>query len=802
MPRYPHLKDAPQAFGPGREVFEQIPGEFDYARWGADRAHARLMTVPWCGDYENVVAFGSDEARDAWIDAQPCHEFDMADRRAPERTLKVDVPYTSAVEYNYLVVDLPPETSEGDELPGVSTTRVSRFCYFVTDCEARAGSTTNLFLSLDVWTTFINRVAVRAMTLECGHAPMAETSADEYLTQPNAHASHLMTPDVAVGGASFGRPAGVCSFNDTDMYLAIASTSDWDQYSGGKYGVVAARPVRATQDVPATRIYAVDSEDGIAALNAVTSSAPALIPTIKALFLVQKSLVQSVGTATVGGVDFAILTSPRTTRDLLRLDKSMFGYDGRYENIAKLYTSPYAVIEVTDGNGAVRRINVEDTNGNLELSVSLSLVWPSLAIDCQIAGVGATWDEIYIRGLSGQRHYSYFGSWTDAIFSLSIPTFEVFQRPSTAYDYQAHYVNAQRQTAASNQLASELASNSTARTNAANSADNVTANNAVSVGASTTITAQNVSSATSGANATTAKVTQDVAADLNSMYASLIAEQAVLAVAATNNDAQATANAAGTVASGIVGTVANAATGNIAGAIGSAVSAIGGLASQGASWSAANASIAVSQSNSQALYAASTESATQKNANANTYTETATTISNTSLTNNTATQNSAATSIASNNASLINTNAQNTKTTADANANRSYDTATSAIANDTAQAALTPPLEAGAFAHTDHAVTRPLAIFANVRTANPGEIQRAGDKMLRYGYDADFYWELDDWQPCEHFCYWRGRDVWCAGAQSVAERYQSAVKEIIMRGTTVWSVPEEIGQVSIYDNGF
>ena len=41
---------------------------FDYSRFKPN-ARLKMCNVPWCGDYENVVKFENDTARDAWFDA-------------------------------------------------------------------------------------------------------------------------------------------------------------------------------------------------------------------------------------------------------------------------------------------------------------------------------------------------------------------------------------------------------------------------------------------------------------------------------------------------------------------------------------------------------------------------------------------------------------------------------------------------------------------------------------------------------------------------------------------------------------
>lgn len=95
-----------------------------------------------------------------------------------------------------------------------------------------------------------------------------------------------------------------------------------------------------------------------------------------------------------------------------------------------------------------------------------------------------------------------------------------------------------------------------------------------------------------------------------------------------------------------------------------------------------------------------------------------------------------------------------------------------------------------------------MMVQATVVTQAPGEIALAGDHMLRYGYACDFAWHVTDWCPCERFCFWRASDVWMSGAGNVAERYQQQLKSILLRGVTVWKDPNDIGSVSVYDNGF
>lgn len=803
MPRFPHLKDAPAAFGPGRALYEQIPGEFDQGRWSEAQAHAKLMCVPWCGDYDNVVAFASDEARDEWLDAQEGHAFATDWRRPPEGTYKVEVPYATALLYNYLVLDLPTPTSDAEPLPGVSDSSFKRLCYFVTDARQSAASTTELSIELDVWTTFIGSLEVSYLQLAQGHAPMAEVTPAQYLDDPAARSRHLLAPDVSAGGPSYAASSHEALLAD-DVTVVIFTTARLTSGWGGKYGATPADNLNYNGAATTTAVaWAVAAGDLDALIVDVVEQHPSFLQTVQGIASIPTRLLSFSSSATFCGHTLRRCAARAAELPLVDLKVEDFGYEEAYAGIAKLYTSPYAHIELTDETGAVTVVRVEETRGSLSALATISLAWPYLRVATSLMGVGSTsaTSNLSWEVLEGTFAAQLAGRWYDTLRERDVPIFAVRETSATSYDWSAHYTNAQRALAAESSRDSALASSSTARTNASNSAGNVTSNNAVIVANNTANADVNANAAFNGTTASNSKINSDTAYDILCMIASYESEQGALAQAATNNTTMAAMGIASGAAGGIASIAAAGLSGDIGGAVGSAVSTIAHGAAQTAQWGCANASIAITQSNSTTIYNAQNQAATGKEANAESYARTAQTISTNAATDVTDNNNSAATSIASNNASLINTNAANTKTTADANAKRAYDTATSAIANDTAQAALGNVIVHGRQEPGPSAL-RPMMVQASVVTQTPGEIALAGDHMLRYGYACDFAWRVTDWCPCRRFCYWRASDVWMSGAGNVAERYQRAIKEILLRGTTVWRHPEDIGKVSVYDNGF
>ena len=91
-------------------------------------------------------------------------------------------------------------------------------------------------------------------------------------------------------------------------------------------------------------------------------------------------------------------------------------------------------------------------------------------------------------------------------------------------------------------------------------------------------------------------------------------------------------------------------------------------------------------------------------------------------------------------------------------------------------------------------------VCANVVTQALGAIARAGDEFLRYGYFYNRQWDFDgDWNIGRYFTYWKLSDFWVRGL-NVPDMYVDKLRFFLYGGVTVWRRPEDIGNVSIYDN--
>lgn len=820
--RFPHL-DGSTAFPDVSTVdVYRYANTFDYTRW-PENVELTLCCVPWCGDYENVVKFTDDAVRDAWFDSLEDTErivLDTMRHIVPEQSIKLPIPIGAIQRFNYLMVRMPRFTSDAEPVEHAGGAWKERYFYFIDSAVERAGNTTDCVLRCDFWTTYINDLAFEYVMLARGHAPVARTDVGDYLSDPAAHSAHLLAPDVNFGGAPMVRESSATVLNGNRgnlLFCIVTSASinlNWGTVSEPR---IPAPTMCQVQGVPGPHCYACAVDDADALISGIASNMPQFVMTVKCAFMIDGSLVEKVASATVQDVTVWALASVQTVRGLIDLSADSFGYPEEAARYAKLYTGPYAHIEVTDlSGGGTREIAIETLSAPaLSMRTVANLVFPWISIDCSIMGAGGDTLTGSFANLSESRYtWTSQGRIGDTTLRLDVPLYSISQPASTYADYTSDYDRAQAKLAADNALASALASNATAntnavnsantaRTNASNSASNVLANNSVTVAANSNKTSTSNSAAFEGVGYANDHQDSGLAFDINSMSASYLAERDGLAVASTNNDMRASASVIG----GIASTVGSIASGDIGGAI----SGISSIAGSGVSWATTNASIAVSQSNAQTIYQASVAAAQGKTTSSQSASSNATAVQTTAASSLTAIDNNASTSIASNNASLINTNAQNTRDTAvgnanrtkstnDANADRAHDTAISAIQARLDQAGVATPLEFGERANGVTCTTRPLGIAVQLVTQPDGAIMQAASQFARYGYALNQQWRMTEMQVMKHFTYWECTEVWCAGTGSAVEVAQQAIKDIMERGVTVWSVPEEIGKVSVYDN--
>lgn len=846
MPDFKHLGKSGFPHADNVNVYK-YDNDLDYSRYDYDQMDLCICNVPWdqgeahigqrtIEGIGNVVWFGSEAKRDAWFDAIPDDKCFRWTTRFKElhRDMRINVPlpYDMCANYNYLAVRYHLFANDGSPVQYEGTDGLREWFYFVREFNFVSPNTTELVLMDDAWQTWMYRYDVTQMQLLRGHAPMLKTDATRFLGNPLERCDDLLAEDVNYGELSRVSKSQATVLNQRSMWACIATSAD---PSGDWAWNVPSQQACLTSGTPGVFVMAVPAAELELVLSAAHRASPQFIQSVQAVFFVSRDYLElSDGFGFCGRTCYRVVATSHVSADALTLDKRAFGYDERYADIAKLYTWPYAALEVTDAEGNVEVVKVEDTTGRLTLDTVANLVFPYLRISGTIGGIGGAGGMRIGFSNVTQRTFEGDGRWYCHLREWKIPTFCVTLDPATEFAYSRHFDVAQMGSDRDTNRDVTKASATTDRDNATamavaqydatvtqasagQSNSNAEANN-VTNNAAATVTANNAINSNSNATASSD-------ATLNNALAQAIqAWDAGLTRATTNNEvekanASASVSAAGGVANSAVGgAVSGAQSAGLAGAV---AGAIGGLVSGGisAATSLATNSIAVNAMETQAENIVSNSQSKLQETQRNNIDRT--NNANSGKTANTRATNTMTSTQAANTASTMMANATRTynatvgaaeevKDATEANAGRMLSTSSSnadavwsnegtRIGNLTAQAALRAPFVFGSVSDGEFATTRPQALYCNVVTESDYAIQLAGDTFLRYGYMYGKRWDFDgDWNVGRHFTYWQLSDFW-AGAQ-IPDRFADQLRFFLFGGVTVWRNPNDIGRVSIYDN--
>lgn len=473
---FPHLADTQFPLLDNVNVYS-YRNVFDYTRW-VPNTKVKLTNVLWSGDYNDVVDFASDAERDSWFDSKQ-DSFDVILRSnhsiPPEGGIKLPIPYDIATRYNYLVVDIPVMTSEDETIEYENIENgVRRWYFFIDEVSSRAPNTTMFFLSLDVWTQFHNDVYIRYMYLERGHAPVAATDTDRYLANPIANNDYLLTPDVTPTNASICRKTKMIPFGNGTKYVCIASTisaplmqyvnsiSASQDYTYGnisysdvnvRYGYqlqvngfglgngydysglnLPVQPVvTASADsrignnltvwaIPATDVYG----DG-RFFQDIMATCPQFMNSIRGCFIVDENMITIRQSKVLAGHTIYEVYGNSSVSEI-SLSKSDFAYPARYERFAKLYTYPYAEIELTDNAGKKVSVRIENT-GEIEANLITSVAFPYVNQRVFFTGINGVGSESYewvnLWGSTLEREIAN-SDWFDYCFDNEIPCYALY----------------------------------------------------------------------------------------------------------------------------------------------------------------------------------------------------------------------------------------------------------------------------------------------------------------------------------------------------------------------------------------
>lgn len=904
MHQYPHLPQATN-FPDTRTVspYAQYHNDFDYSRWAAG-TKLTVCDVPW-DDSRNIIGWESAERRDAWFhglaDAERVtlsSEFQML----PDGTVRLPVPFATLSRANYIFVEYPTPTGPAQPLDHADPEREIRaWGYFIDDIRQLAASTSECHVTLDDWTTFGPYVHATYMQLTRGHAPMAATTVEEYLDDPVNHSAMLLTADV-----NYGEPADITRdhmfvpFAAGRKYVAFASLISPDQLDGLKPAVdwqgastppdyadtgdrwghqytvtgydwrmgdrdysnatTPVTPYVAGPTTPAAGfMYALDATDARKFFAYLADYLPQAMQTIQAMWIIPAELIDvaASGRHDIGGVTVYDVSKAGELPDIqIELTREMFGYAPEYAGIAKLYTYPYASLELSDNDGESVEIRIENT-GELDLHRRASLVYPYLKAQMFLTGVNGTGSKTYgFRRLDGTTGTatSWDTDFAEFMTAFDIPTYSLFMDGYTDYSARNQQANVEKaRMLALNAYHTAVRSANTGYENGKDSANTAKTNGdaAAYAGKQNALAANATANANANASADLTRANTDNAIktskdNLNKRVANRTADWTNKKGSAVDLNQEtttlSTSNLAQDInfmqtqfnveaATGAIGTAASAVSefmsGDIGGGIGAIVGGAVSIAKDGLILEATKTLNTNKQANSTAFGNNTTQiqndtcEALLKNANAN---DKAITENDNELSNANAT----------NTVNTMKNNAARTKATGDANAARSYDTGTAnnrrtnatglnnlAESRDASVFALQTALEQAQQSteldYRNHRNDAPRAYgttsgdatpdaFAyrgcqiRVKTQSESAIRQAGDQMLRYGYAYEGAWNPTTFNVMKHYTYWQCSELWLDSDTDILNSGKRHIRDLFQNGVTVWRTPSDIGRTGIYDN--
>lgn len=512
--------------------------EFDYTRW-VPNTKIKLCNVRWNSDYKDCVKFANDSERDKWFDSLTESDANVqylkTNIRINTNQVKIPMPFDVGCEYNYLVVDVPIATSENAMLNYEKKAGIRRWHFFITDWIETAPSNCTLAIQLDYWTQYINNVGFNYMMLERGHAPMSMVNTDSYLANPMANCEYLLADDVNFGGETICDGGKFIPFGNGEKYLCLASTCEPEQIknlgtvgsssasftdptfrdatnypdSSNRWGyqfevdgyqfgngrdysnikTPAGNTIGSAGDsrVPtACAVYCLPCSKAKLFLDNCILTNPSFLKTIVGCFMVDKNLLTIGDTYTVSGMSVNVChaNASALTTDI-KLTKSMFNFDSKYEKFTKLYTFPYSELEITDNDGKTVSVRVESCGDSVKANAIASLAFPYLNMRMFLTGIGGKGSNSYKwQNITSESAMEMTNSdWFKFCFDMKIPVYALYMDGNTAWNLNNYnrQMKSVRQTAlnqyhasvrgANNAQANATALADTALINAQNSAD-------------------------------------------------------------------------------------------------------------------------------------------------------------------------------------------------------------------------------------------------------------------------------------------------------------------------------------------
>ena len=191
--------------------------------WWPAGSTVKLCRVNWDSSYRDIMIFDSEIERNSWFDTRGkyfSYTIENMSYLKPRQSIKVPIPYSTAYQYNYVMVT-NPASPKYDEM---------RMFYFITQADYVAPSTTLVTLQLDVIMTYQFSTSIGSCFVERGHVALSNRQYRNLISNglyQNAMRRYLDVPEGLDVGSDYVTVDTECiSISDDGYYIIVISTAN------------------------------------------------------------------------------------------------------------------------------------------------------------------------------------------------------------------------------------------------------------------------------------------------------------------------------------------------------------------------------------------------------------------------------------------------------------------------------------------------------------------------------------------------------------------------------------------------
>ena len=451
---------------------------FNYDLW-QENVTIKLVNVPW-DKHTNVVRWeGWQDRRDFFnqqygIVLKDNEYLGTINNLIGTERVRVNIPYKD-LKYNYLAVywnkDMPPLTTLNPEQGGASTDDSELFpqseghgdvalvddrFYFIEDARQVSPSVSELTLSLDVWGTFSDRMAIDYAHYDRGHYMAKNISVDDFLspkTKPRFK-MEINTEPEPISITSTHNDAHEWHLSTGNYYFMIITDSPWYDNDNGRWLLNSDHWTKdgyysenrsdwlKTTDASHLYNYVVSYSDIDYLMQYIYNLNLPIMKSIKMCAVLDGGMISTADYAvTLNGVEIKYITGCQTVNPI-KIDTTKL-VTNKWCDYYKAYEGQFLPIDLFNNSNFLGTFGLENFTNELTFTAVLSTLYPYIEASGWINGINGDGKTTVIAGSIAPQDFHYnsqvdipTGDWQRTLIDLNIPLVMLRQEPTQQWNME------------------------------------------------------------------------------------------------------------------------------------------------------------------------------------------------------------------------------------------------------------------------------------------------------------------------------------------------------------------------------